>query len=552
MLLLFSVRLVRTGIERAHGAAFRQLLHDQVNLLGAATAGLSLAIVMQSSAAVAILSAGFLVSNSLPFPTALAIVIGGDLGSALVVQILSFPIGWIVSPLLALGGWLAVKSNSQKSRQYGRIIMGIALILVSLDFLRSAVEPVRDSSFLPAVTSYLQEDLITAFLIGAALAFILHSGVAAVLMIVALVQIDALPFEAGVAILLGANLGSGLIPVWLTRGMDTPVQRLVISNLGLRGALAIIFLLIVSALPLSEMAAKWSLIGAQGLILLHVSFNVVLLVVTLPFCGTIDKISSRLISNDNQIPNTAAAFKPASNLDPNTLGSPKLALTCLKQELLRMSSLVETMFRPALDMYLTDNDQLGQSIRDLDAEVDRCLAGIRSFATSIPKTSFKNLDGLSARDMLEYAIRLEAAGDVVAKRFTVLANQLHVAHSNLSKEGQCELLQMHENILTNFKLSADVLISADPESARLLCLEKAEIKRAERDSRKKHLQRLQNGRVESLETSNTHLETLRALREVNSHICAIAYPLLYKTGQLLETRLVHDAIGHPLQHKKPL
>ena len=181
MLLLFSVRLVRTGIERAYGASFRRLLRDQTSLLGASATGVSFAVILQSSAAVALLAAGFLASGYLSFPTALAIVLGGDLGSALIVQILSFPIGWIVSPLLAIGGWLTVKSENRRWRQHGRIIMGIALILISLELIREVVEPVRDSAFLPAAASYLASDPITGFLVGAGLAFIMHSGVAAIL-----------------------------------------------------------------------------------------------------------------------------------------------------------------------------------------------------------------------------------------------------------------------------------------------------------------------------------------------------------------------------------
>jgi phosphate:Na+ symporter len=141
---------------------------------------------------------------------------------------------------------------------------------------------------------------------------------------------------------------------------------------------------------------------------------------------------------------------------------------------------------------------------------------------------------------VEYAIRLESAGDVIAKRMTELSARLHSKRVVFSKEGQSELIHMHESVQANFKLAANVLISDDPESARLLSLEKTEVKRAERDSRKRHLKRLQNGTSESFETSNIHLETLRALREINSHIAAVAYPILYQTGQLLETRLIQN------------
>lgn len=540
MLLLYSVRLVRTGIERAHGASFQRVLRGQKRLTGAAASGLTLAVIMQSSAAVALLAAGFAASDFLSFSMALAIVLGGDLGSALIVQILSFPMGWIVAPLLAVGGWLVVKSENRRFRQYGRIVMGIALILVSLGLLREAVDPVRDSAFLPAVASHLEADLVTGFLVGAALAFVMHSGVAAILVVVTLVQIDALSFVAGLAILLGANLGSGLIPVWLTRGMDIAAKRVVVANLVLRGALALVVLAIAIFVPVQELPSASKVGAAQLLIFAHIGFNAVLLGLALPFCRVLEPGMARVLPDTAEAQRGASELQIGSRLDPDILPNPALALTAIKRELLTMSGLVETMFRPALDMYMTDDPELRKTIRGMDEQVNSSLAEIRHFVSSIPKSHYKKSETRSARDMVEYAIRLESAGDVIAKRMTKLAEDMHTNKWAFSAEGHAELVRLHEVVATNFKLAANVLLSDDPESARLLSLEKTEVKRSERDSRKKHLKRLQNGNSESFETSDIHLETLRALREVSSHISAVAYPVLYETGQLLETRLIQE------------
>ena len=202
MLLLFAVRMVRTGIERSYGASFQRVLTQQRSLGKASLVGVILAIVLQSSAAVALLSSGFAVSGILTFSLGLAIVLGGDLGSALVIQVLSFDLEWLVPLLLTVGGYLFVKTDAKKARQFGRILMGIAFILISLRFLREAMDPIRESAFLPALAEYLARDYITAFLVGGALAFVMHSSVAAILMCVTLVQIGALPFEAGLSLLL--------------------------------------------------------------------------------------------------------------------------------------------------------------------------------------------------------------------------------------------------------------------------------------------------------------------------------------------------------------
>ncbi len=253
MLLLFAVRMVRTGIERSYGgASFQRVLTGQRTLAQAGLSGMALAMVLQSSAAVALLTAGFSATGGvLGFPTGLAIVLGGDLGSALIIQILSFRLDWLVPMLLAAGGYLFVKTEARKARQMGgRILMGVAFILISLRFLREAMDPIRESAFLPAIAGgHLARDYITAFLVGgAALAFVMHSSVAAILMCVTLVQIEAIPpFAAGLSLMLGgANFGSGFIPVWLSRGMSPAARRLVWANVALRGggwAILILFAL---------------------------------------------------------------------------------------------------------------------------------------------------------------------------------------------------------------------------------------------------------------------------------------------------------------------
>ena len=541
MFLLFAVRMVRTGIERSYGASFQRLLTGTGNPLQAGGVGLGLALVLQSSAAVALLVTGFASGGYLAFPTGLAIVLGADLGSALIIQILSFKLDWLVPVLLAVGGYLFVKTEGKKTRQAGRILMGIAFILISLRFLREAMDPIRDSAFLPAVAGYLARDYITAFLVGAGLAFVMHSSVAAILMCVTLVQIGAIPFEAGLSLVLGANFGSGFIPVWLSRGMRQSARRIPFANLGLRGSWAVVCLLAVNApvaaATLQEMLGGKA--GGQMLVYAHLAFNGSLLLLALPICARLEPLMQRLMA-EPPAPDTGLAGGAVSALEPGSYGPAVQVLANLKRELLRMSDLVETMFRPLSDLYQTGDTAQIKAVQALDPEVDACLSGIRSYVADIPEQSVTPAELKQAREMVEYAIRLESAGDVAARRLAVLAGELHKKNLKFSTEGWTEILQMHEAIMANLRLASNVLISNDLESARLLSLEKTELKRMERDSRKRHLKRLHRGATHSFDTSDIHLETLRALREFNSHIAAVSYPLLYQNGQLLETRLINE------------
>ena len=470
MLLLFAVRMVRTGIERSYGASFQRVLTRNNSMIGSSLTGMLLAVVLQSSAAVALLASGFAAGGYLAFPAGLAIVLGGDLGSALVIQILSFQLDWLVPMLLAVGGWLFVKTERRRPRQIGRILMGVAFILISLRFLREAMDPIRDSAFLPAIADYLVRDYVTAFIVGGALAFVMHSSVAAILMCVTLVQIGALPFTAGLSLVLGANLGSALIPVWLTRGMDIRARRIPYANLALRGVWAVLCLFAANlALSSGMLGSNYQ---GQMLVNAHLAFNASLLILSLPFCGVLQSPFMRLLPDETPVADVSPLTRTASALDPQVAESPTLAISALKRELVRMADLVQLMFSPLLGLYRSGDPEQIKAIQAIDQDVNQCLADIRTFVAALPQDKMDSKNSDAARDMLEYAVRLETAGDVVAKRLTLLAGELRGTGRQFSPEGWSEVQQMHEKILANLKLATNVIISEDLESARLLNLEK--------------------------------------------------------------------------------
>ncbi len=537
MLLLYAVRMVQTGIERAFGPSFKRIISNNENTFQAAIIGTLMAIVLQSSAAVAVLTAGFASVGTLGFVTSLAIVLGADLGSALVVQLLSFQLDWLVPVLLSLGGWFFVKTDRRDLKQAGRILLGIAFILIALRFLRETMDPIRDSAFLPSLASYLERDFLTAFIVGSILAVVLHSSVAVVLMCVTLVAIQAIPLDAGISLVLGANLGSGFIPVWLTRDMPAMARRVPISNFTLRGLSALILLFTLNYYDLSPILDIYP--AAQTLILVHLAFNTLLLAY-IPFASDIKRIFEYCIPNDDTQPTPDEAAHAITALDEAALSSPRLSLACLRREVLRMSQLVEHMMRPVIERYRDGDLKLIKKTCESDKAVNQALDGVRRYVADMPTSDMTKSETRAVRELAEYAIHLETAGDIVVKQLMVLATQKSKQAIQFSEAGWTELRHMHEKVVSNMTLAFDVLISEDLEAARLLMEEKNEMTRIERRSRKKHLKRIRQNEEISLDSSDLHLETLHALKYLNSQIASIAYPILIRNGQLLETRLLSE------------
>lgn len=540
ILLLFAVRMVRTGVERAFGASFRRLVTGSNARFRATFAGVALAAIMQSSVAVAMLIAGFASAGTLSFQLGLPAMLGADLGSALVIQFLSMETSWLAPLLLVTGGLMFLKSQSALPKQIGRALLGVALILIALELMRATVTPIRDSAFLPQISALLERDFITAFLVGAVLTFIMHSSVAAVLMFVTMVAIGALPLMVGISLMLGANLGSSLLPLWMTRAMPPVARQVPVMNAILRGTAAVIIVVVVNRSPLIELLPD---VGAgQTVILGHVLFNALLLL-AVPFSGLLGTITARVMAEDVAGRDDMPAHH-RSVLDLDALEDPTLAIASIKRELQRMLLIVEEMMLPVMGLLEDfDKDRMNRII-EKDLIINEALDGTRRYVADLSavndRQNGKASNRKELRNLLEFAIAIEAAGDVVSKTLSQLAANRDRDGIRFSEEGLAELRGMHDRVVANIALAGNVLVSGDVGIARRLLEEKGEFTHRQRKSRKSHLKRLAKGRVESLESSDLHLETGLAFKEFNSHVASVAYPILAREGQLLDSRLVSE------------
>jgi len=536
MLLLYAVRMVGTGIERAMGPSFKRLITSHKDRrINMALVGVLLAVILQSATAAALLATGFAASGMISLVGGLSLVLGADLGSALVIQILTFKLAWLIPVLLSVGGYLFLKVEKRTPRQVGRILLGVAFILLSLRLIGEAVHPIREAAFMPAIAGYLASDFVTAFIVGAVITFVMHSSVAAILMFVTFVSIGVLPPEAGAAVVLGANFGSATLPIWLSRGMSPAARRIPYGNLWLRGVGAVVGLMVINFTPALEILSVFS--PAQVLVSVHLTFNLVLLLVSLPLVGLLDAPLAAMFPEGGGAGGDET-LRPRSALDPNVVHQPRLAIAALKREVLRMSEMIEAMARPVMDVYESGDADVIRRVRDMDHEVNSMLSAIRRYAASIPRAEMNKEQNRRVRELTEYSINLETAGDIISKRLMDLAEEKARKRLQFTREGWSELRGLHERVMSNMALAFNVLVSEDIESARLLVQEKTEMSAQERKSRKKHLKRLREGLEQSFESSDVHLETVRSLKDLNSQIAAVAYPILYRHGQLLETRLV--------------
>ena len=536
VLLLWAVRMVRTAVERAYSPQLKRMLgHAESARLRAAVVGIAMAVALQSSTAVAALVSSFAAGGLMGGATGVTIMLGAYFGSALVASVLSFDLSLLTPPLIIIGGLVFLRGNSRQTKQAGRMILGIAFVLLSLEMVSEATAPWRDSQMLVSVIDYLRGDLWTSFAVAALITWVSYSSVASVLVIITFGTAGLIPFEVAAAFILGANLGGTLIAFGMTRGADVRGRRIASSALLLRGGAALLTLTLIYLLGLYQFDLPGT-VGNQAS-LLHIAFNLAVLIIGMPLTGLVSRFADRFINdrplegdvNVARLRTSAFLVNPQRNVDA--------ALASATRELLRMSEMVEVMLQPVMEILQSGDKVTVRRVKSLEAEVDQANRDIKLFLTQLDWNSMDGVQTRRASALTSYATGLEQAGDIVARQLLRVADQKRDGNLGFSPQGWEELIDLHTRVLANLQLALNVLVSEDTESARQLIAEKDQIGVQERQSMERHFARLRSGNASSFETSELHLETVHALRRINSLLSGIAYSVLSENGELLPSRL---------------
>jgi phosphate:Na+ symporter len=532
-LLLWGLHMVHSGIVRAFGSDLRRLLGTALhNRFLAFLAGMIVTALLQSSTATGLMTASFVTGGAVDLAPALAIMLGANVGTTLIVQALSFNVT-AVAPLLFLVGVIAFKRGGQtRTRDLGRVAIGIGLMLLSLHILLDTLAPAEQAPAVESLLAAITGDPLLCVLIAALLTWVAHSSVTVVLLIMSLAYSGFITPLAALALTLGANLGGAVNPVVEGSNSSNPASyRLPLGNLLNRVfgcALALPFLH-----PIADALSRFEPNASRMTADFHTAFNLILAIV---FIFPLGWMASQLA---RFLPERAKPNNPATPLylDETALGTPSVALSCAAREVLHLGDMVETMLSQAMTALMTDDRRLVAEVSRMDNAVDKLDEAVKLYVTRLTRESLDERDGHRAMEIIAFSINLEHIGDIIDKNLMELAQKKIKRKLAFSKQGAAELEAFHQEVMSNLKLAFSVFMSGDVKTARQLIAEKATLRTAELAAAESHLERLRERRPESIESSSLHLDVLRDLKRIHSHICSVAYPVLERAGALRPSRL---------------
>jgi phosphate:Na+ symporter len=530
--LVWGTHIVRTGILRVLGAELRRVLARSTNSrFRAFGAGLCVTSLVQSSNATAVLASSFAAQGLLPLAPGLAIMLGADVGTALMSRVLTLDLSWL-SPILLLGGVIAFLSFKQtRVGQIGRTVIGLGLILLALHLIVEAARPVMQGEGVKVMFGALTGDSMLDTLVGAAFAMISYSSLAAVLLTATLASSGVISLKVAVCLVVGANLGSGLLAVIGTMGQNQAGRRLALGNLFFKlvGALIV--------LPFAPWIAQG--LGAviayprESVITFHLVYNLVRCLACMLLVEHVARLCYRLLPDR---PDMNPELRPLY-LDPVALSTPTLALANSAREALRIGDIIRTMLDNLLDLMRTNDPVKARTTIRMDDDVDQLYAAVKTYLARISREQLDEADSRRWTDIITLTINLEHAGDIIERVVMNIQEKKIMHRLAFSSEGLSELEDLHARVILNLQLGLSVFLNSDLRSAERLLAEKERFRDLERSYSYAHLDRLAGQSARSIETSALHLDIISDLKRLNSLFCSTAYPVLDAAGALRETRL---------------
>lgn len=530
-LLVWGTYLVRTGILRVFGANLRKVLARSISTRpAAAMAGLGVTALVQSSTATALIVSSFVGQGLVALPTALAVMLGADVGSSLMTVVFSFDLSWLSPLFIFVGVVLFITRQSSPLGRFGRVLIGLGLMLLALSLVAESTAIMVRSPAVKALLLSLSSDILLEITVGAVLAVVAYSSLAIVLLTATLAASGAIPLDVALGLTLGANLGSGLLGVLATAKSSVEVRQVPIGNLVFK---------CVGVLLAAPFVSFWIRElkpylpePATVVVLYHLVFNVLIALIFLAFTDVVARRVEQWLPKPDK---SMVAGRP-HHLDPSALTTPSLAISNAAREALHQADVVETMLLGMLRV-IKDNDlRLAEELRRMDDTVDQLYSAIKYYLTKISREALGEEESRRWTDIISFTINMEQIGDIIERILLDIEDKKIKKGRNFSEAGMAEICELHARLLDNLRLGMSVFLNGSVRDAQKLLEEKARFRDLERAYADTHLTRLTENTMQSIETSSLHLDLISDLKRINSHICSLAYPILDSAGALTHTR----------------
>lgn len=540
-LFLYGIRMMSSGLKKASGARMRQLISKVTgNSLYGMLAGAFATMVVQSSSTIIAILVGLVHSRLMTSTQSLAIILGAEIGTTAMAQLVAFRLQDYALIIFAVGFALNSLGKSEPLRFTGEALSGFGLLFFGLKVMSEAVAPLESYAPFISLLRYLENPFL-GVAAGMLLTALMHSSAAFIGIIITLALQGALTLEAGIALLLGANIGTCITAVLASAGMQRAAKRVALAQVLFNVAGVLIFLpfiaqfaeliRIISPSAESAGAEKFALEVPRQIANAHSLLNISMAFFMLPFLAPFDRLLYRLLPDD---PEETRLIPAIWYLKESALSTPVLALGYVKAEVARMGRIAAKMVHASLYPFLSNDpghDEVfpklsvvkGMSMRE--EKLDFLETRISEYLIKISRSALSERESREVFALMNIVKGLESIGDVIESVEGKLLEKKRRVESDLSQEGKEELVEIHHLVCREVEQIADALKEMDALKAGLLLQGDEHFKGLVAEAETAHLKRVFLIREAEL-SHNIHMELINLFEQVHHYCKSIAQSIV--------------------------
>jgi phosphate:Na+ symporter len=517
-LLLYGVRLVGEGLQRAAGTRLRHVLSTLTgNRFKALAVGAGVTAVLQSSSATTVMLVGFASAGLLSLRQTIGVILGADVGTTVTVQLLAFDL-LAVSPLIVFAGWLTWTIGRGTLRYVGQAVLGFGFLFLGMKLVSDGTAPLATSQLFRDLLAALIGQPLILFLVAAVFTALVRSSAAVIGLALSLAASGLMPLSGAIPIIFGANIGTAATALFAAIGQNAEALRVAAAHAAFKVVGVVLF--VPFAGLFGDLVARTAPDVPRQIANAHTLFNVILAAVFLPFTNIAADLFTRLV------PDRATSSTGAIYLNAQTIDTPAVALGQALRETLRMGDVVVQSLRDSLTVLERDDERLMREVIARDDVIDTLEEDIKQFLIGVGQQSLTEEQAERETGLIFVIANLEEIGDVIEKNLMELAAKKIAGHHVFSQQGWSEIRELHAKVVENLELAMSALASQDATIAEKIIRHKSVVNVLERQLRQTHIRRLHEGLRETIDTSSIHLDLLANLKRANSLVAGIAYAVL--------------------------
>jgi phosphate:Na+ symporter len=531
-LFLLGINLMSSGFKHSAGDKIRSILGKlSQNRITATGFGAFITMVTQSSSATTVMLVGFVQSGLLKFPQTVGMIFGAAIGTTITVQLIAFRIADYSLLMVALGFALNTFSKRESLKYTGEAILGFGILFFGMHIMSEAMYPLRTFDPFIDLLSKLQLP-IYGILAGTIFTALIQSSAAFIGIMLTLATQGLISLEAAIPLLMGANLGTSItgIIAGINANRDAQKVAMAYTIFKLVGVFLLIFLITPFAQLVRyvtpEMAAQGAEAASENIPRLianaHTIYNVLLTIIVLPFTNVYAKLIDWILPpTTEKKPQFTVKF-----LDKSLLATPSVALKLAKQEVLRLSDIVDEMVDEILIPFISKDKSPLQRIEKSEAKVDFLRDQINSYLISLTRQDVTEQSIQEAFQVMYTVKEFEQIADIVSKNLVERAKWWVQSGHEFSPEGKMELKEFHLLTQKQLKRAKEVFNELNLEKAKKMTKKYQGFKDFGRELERQHFARLKEDVNKSVASSKTHLELVSMFRTIGSHANNVAQVIL--------------------------